>query len=239
MGVEYAAMIKLEQFLTGKLENLAQGDPDYRRIEKYLASVRKDIAKDKKSSSETIATPKREAFAPQEREALTKEGLVIVRLTGQSIADQKSQGRPFWYITDGGKRFLNVPSRTTEVAFNPNPSEFFIPRSNNSTLKQQLEMTQEHSYKLQRRLGIKTIEEIMGEAPDYTETAFSYLETSGERLFGVNYGYNYTRTQTPTVDSRVAGVGDFYAVDGLRVHGWYRGYGFSYVFAAPLVVPKS
>lgn len=127
----------------------------------------------------------------------------------------------------------------SEIAIDPRPEKFFLPKSNNSTLDQQLEMIAEHSRKLQRKLKTQTVEAIMGEAPDYTQLAFTRLDATGERLFGEKYGYNYARTKTPTVGSRVAFVGSFDADRGLYVFYWSRGRGRSRVFASPPVVPKS
>lgn len=180
------------------------------------------------------------SFSKEEEEALKREGLkAIYTLTGETIQTQKDAGRKFWYIapSDGG-RLLVLRSRFSQVAIDPRPDKFFLPKSNNISLDNQLEMIAEYSRKLQKRLGIQTIEAIMGEAPDYTQLAFAHLDATSERLFGEKYDYNFTRTKTPTVGSDVALVGDFNADYGLIVSGWHRGRGDDDVFASPLVVPK-
>lgn len=179
-------------------------------------------------------------FTQEEREVLAKEGLrAVYTLSGETIQMQKDAGRRFWYIasSDSGQ-LLSVQSMFSEVAFDPRPSKFFLPKSNNSTLDQQLEMIAEYSHNLQRKLGTQTVEAVIGEAPDYTQIAFAHLDVTRKRLFGSDYNYNYARTKTPTVGSSVAGVGYFDDVDGLDVDVWRRGHGLSLVWAVPLVVPS-
>lgn len=187
--------------------------------------------------SETPAEVKR--FDPESRKALTKEGHTIYQIGGQSIAILRDAGRPFWSTWHKDyPDFEALTSRYSEVAINPNPDKFFLPKSNNVTTDEQLEMIAEYSRKLQRRLKDQTFEAIMGQAPDYVELAFSHLDATGDRLFGEKYDYNYARTQTPTVGTNVAYVGYFHADGGLDVRHWRRDRRDSGVFASPLVVPK-
>lgn len=158
-------------------------------------------------------------FSKEEKEALKREGLsAVYPLTGETIAGQKEKGRKFWHITESGDNsVLAVRSLIGDVAIDPRPDTFFLPKSNNLTLNQQLELTAEYSYKLQRKLQTDAIEAILGQAPDYTALAFAHLDATDERLFGENYGFRYTRTQTPWGESRVARRGHFRAVYGLYV----------------------
>lgn len=198
-----------------------------------------------KGRGKDIALPVAEArvrrpLSSEEREALAKEGLTAVySLTGETIADQREKGRKFWYVAESDNNSLvAVRSLQGDVAVDPRSNKFFLPKSNNLTLDQQLEMVAEFSHKLQRRLKTDSVEAILGQAPDYTELAFLHLDATGERLFGEKYDYNYTRTVTPTVGSHVAVVGRFDADRGLVVYRWGRDDGDGLVFAVPLVVPK-
>ena len=210
-----------------------------------LASVLKAVKLDgfqdvPLTQAEVVGELKR--FSTEEKKALAKEGLkVIYPLTGESIDDQKRAGRKFAYIAPSDEnRLMVMRSRLSEVAIDPRPEKFFLPKSNNNaTLAQQLEMIAEYSYNLQRRLKTQTVEAIMGEAPDYTQLAFLHFDATGVRLFGKDYGFNYTRTVTPTVGTSVADVGGFFAGNGPNVDHWNRDRGSDYVFVAPLVVPKS
>lgn len=178
-------------------------------------------------------------FSKEALDFLKKKELLHYPFNAQSLKVQKLAGRPFWHIVDAGDNFLNLPSMQSEVAFNPFPDKFFLPKSNNLTLPQQQEMIAEYSYKLQREYGSKEIKAVMGDAPDYTLAAFLHLDaTQGkERLFGEKYGYQYARTKTPTGSSLVAVVGNFDADDGLDVDDWNADRGDDGVHAAPLVVP--
>lgn len=189
---------------------------------------------------QTEVSGKIKSFTDEEKKALAKEGLkVIYSLNGETIHDQKLAGRPFWYIAESESGSLQeVHAMFSEIAIDPRPEKFFLPKSNNSTLDQQLEMIAEHSHKLQRKLRTESVVAIMGEAPNYTQLAFAHLDATGVRLFGKDYGFNYARTITPTVGTRVARVGRFGADRGLRVDRWIRGGGHDRVFASPLVVPK-
>ena len=178
-------------------------------------------------------------FSEEALQFLKKKDLLHYPLNRQSLKAQKLAGRPFWYIVAAGEQFLTLPSMSSQVAINPSPDKFFLPKSNRLTLLQQQEMIDEYSYKLQQEFGSKEIKAVMGDAPDYSLIAFLHLDaTKGkERLFGQKYGYNYARTKTPTIGSRVAHVGHFDADHGLSVNNWHAGLGRAYVHAAPLVVP--
>ena len=180
------------------------------------------------------------SFTDEEKKALAKEGLkVIYPFNGETIHDQKLAGRPFWYIAESESGSLQeVHAMFSEIAFDPRPEKFFLPKSNNSTLDQQREMIAEHSHKLQRKLKTESVEAVMGEAPNYTQLAFAHLDATGVRLFGKDYGFNYARTITPTVGTNVARVGGFDADGGLCVSDAGRDDRDSGVFASPLVVPK-
>jgi hypothetical protein len=86
---------------------------------------------------------------------------------------------------------------------------------------------------------VKGITAILGSAPDYTELAFAHQDQRGQRLFGEDFNYDYTRTTTPTGGSGVAIVGRFDADDGLRVSIWPRDDRNGGLWAAPLVVPAA
>jgi len=123
----------------------------------------------------------------------------------------------------------------SEVAINP--ALFFLQDSSGKTLQEQEKMVKKFSEELAKKAKIKEVEAVIGEMPDYVELAFTHLDATGERLFGAKYGYNYTRTKTPTVESGVADVGNFHAEYGLRVFSWDRGHRHGSIFVAPLVVP--
>lgn len=158
-------------------------------------------------------------------------------LTGTTIADQEKDGNPFWYITSAANnRVRTVRSLVGDVAFDPRPDKFFIAESNLLTPAQQSDMVAGYSDRLQRLLQTTEIEAIVDEAPTYSETAFVHLAKTGERLFGVKYGFRYASTATRLVGSDVARVGYFDEDNGLRVDDWYRDTSRVVIWAAPFVV---
>lgn len=178
-----------------------------------------------------------ERFSPEARTVLENAGYSIYGLTGQSIKTLREAGRKFWSTWHKGHDFENLASRLSEVAIHPDPEQFYLPNSNKKTLSQQEELVGRFSEQLRTDKEIKGVEAIIGGVADYTELAFAHLDRTRERLFGEKYGYRYTRTNTPTVGSGVAIVGDFDARFGLYVSDWSRDDGDPRVWVSPLVVP--
>lgn len=191
------------------------------------AEVEKQAVKTPESPVET------KRFSVEQREALEKQGFVIYGLTEQSIKTLRNSGYKFWSTWHKDlPDFEALGSMQSEVAINPN--ELFLPKSNNKTLRQQEEMVEKFSQELGEK--IKGVKAIIGQAPDYVEFAFQHSDATGVYFFGGKYDYNYARTRTPTVGSRVARVGDF-DDGGLVVSSWNAGDGSRYTHVAPLVVP--
>lgn len=183
------------------------------------------------------------SFSKETKEALGKEGYVIHSLTGQSIKSLRDAGRKFWSTWHNKyPDFEALGSIPSEVAVNP--SNLFLPKSNNKTLAQQEEMVEKFSEEIGKKVqGVKAI---IGEAPDYVELAFAHLDATKDYLFGAKYNYNYARTKTPTNGSFVAYVGGlhagrgfFFQPVGLGVGYWSVDGGLGVIYAAPLVVPAS
>lgn len=175
------------------------------------------------------------AFTPEQSMALERKGYVIYPLTGQSIASLRDAGYSFWSTWHKGESFETLASLRTEVAINP--SRLYLPESNGKTLNEQLAMVTDLGKKIGGEVAGTTA--ILGSVADYAELAFAHLDQKGQRLFGRDFNYDYTRTTTPTSESNVAIVGFFNDVDGLLVLSLHRGDGLSNVWAAPLVVPAS
>lgn len=164
-------------------------------------------------------------FSDEARETLISEGYKIY-----------PPGNKFWSAWhQDHPDFEAKQSRLSEVAIHP--EQLFLPNSNNKTLEQQLKLVEKFSKQLCGRERLSGVRVVVGEAPDYAEVAFAHLKATGQYLFGQNYGYRYTRTQTPTVGSSVAIVGDFDAQNGLSVHVWNCDDGGVNVWVVPLVVP--
>ena len=232
MGLEFA-----KRYLEGT------GDPVDKARAAVIAAVLNDRGVDVPLPNG--ATPERplevSRFNDVDREALLKAGALIYELTGETIEDQQGAGRKFWYVTDGGDKLLEKPSRRGEIAIFPDPNEFFIPESGGKSLADQEKLASRDTKALQKRLNTKGLKVIIPEeASTLTEITFKHLEETGEWLFGERYGYNYGRTKNSTnkSGSSVAVVGSAFLDNGLFVNDWDRGDGFDSVRVVRLVVPS-
>jgi hypothetical protein len=178
-------------------------------------------------------------FSDESRKALEDRGFVIYGLQGESIISLRDSGRKFQ--SDWHRSYHEFEARTSklsQVAINPNPDKFFIHGSNNKRLNTQEEMIAKFSKELTSGSNrVNGVRAIMGGAADYVELTFRHFDTTQSDLFGPDYNYKYTRTDTPTNGSNVAIVGHFSVDYGLRLDVWLRDRGNANVLAVPLVVP--
>jgi len=171
-------------------------------------------------------------FTSETKKALEREGYVVHELTGQSIASLKDQGRGFRSTWHRYPDFEALASRLSEVAINP--EELFLQRSGNKTLSEQQRLIAAHSAMLSLRYP--GTEAILGEAPDYIEIAFKHLDATKQYLFGKDFGFNFTRTNT-RVEGGVASLGLFDPGGGWHVGSWGADVRSGGLRVAPLVVP--
>lgn len=181
------------------------------------------------------ALPEIRRFTPEARQGLEEAGFAIYSLTGKSIKTLKDRGKPFWSTWHKDNLgFEAMVSRFSEVAINP--GQLFLPESNEKTLIEQKKMVNEFS----EGLEIKGTKAIIGVMPDYTELTFAHLDATDGYLFGEEFRYRYTRTQTPIDDSNVvAKIGFFHADCGLVIGKSLPDRGETDLFIAPLIVPSS
>lgn len=174
-------------------------------------------------------------FSREQRKKLERKGYIVYSLTGQTIASLRDTGHQFWSTWHIGEPIEQYKSMLTEVAIKP--KNLFLPNSTSKTLDEQI-ATVEHFGK---KIGdeVKSVTAILGSVPDYAELAFLHLAITGKRLFGSDYGYDYTRTTTPTDGPFVAVVGAFNADYGLRIYDRDGDSRFDYIWASPLVVPTT
>ena len=179
-------------------------------------------------------------FSEEAREALRDKGFVIYELNGESIEDQVKAGRQFW--SDNHFGFDSLPSRSSEVAINPN--QLFLPHAKQGELAYQEKLLEVFNDQASNRIA--GVEAVVGSAPDYTSLAFAHLDATTKKgepdyLFGENYGCLFTRTSTPNKydDRLLVHVGNFTPqYGGLRVvDDWYKKHGYQGISLAPLFVP--
>lgn len=170
-------------------------------------------------------------FSPEQRKIIEERGLIIHELRGKSIADLRKAGNRFhsnWHR--GFDSFESIASHNSEVAI---LSKLFLPGSSEKSFAEQQEMVA----KFGQELGIEGVEAKIGEVADYAELAFTHLAETEEYLFGQDFGFEYTRTKTPTYRGRVALVGSFSARSGLFIKDWSQTDQRPRVHVVPLIVP--
>lgn len=225
------------------------GSPEVVKLDQFLDYGR-NLAR--KTSVEVRGTEQlvlKARIPDREKAVLEDFGASFYTLTGETIEGQKrarrAQGLPtFWNNVDTGdrERMLAVPSPKIEVAYFPNPENFFVPGTLGKDTDTQETMVAADA----KRYGLEGITQIIpDQASVFTELTFQYLASHpGVWLFGQKYaeaqGKNwvYGRTKNPTnsSSSRVAVVGDARPDRGLRVLGWRRGHGGDGVGSPRLVV---
>lgn len=171
-------------------------------------------------------------FTTEQRRALESSGYIVHLLIGHTIAELRSAGNIFWSKWHQGHEIEQVASMSTEVAINP--GVLFLPRSNNKTLDEQLALVERHAEEISRRIPGLTA--VLGNVADYAELAFDHLST-GVRLFGSKYHYDYTRT-TLVGELHTARVGAFRG-DGLEVDICFQNEIGDNILASPLIVPAA
>jgi len=170
-------------------------------------------------------------FTQEQKDALKKEGYVFYELTGQSIKTLREAGNSFWSTWHEDYPYFEVlKSMKSEVAINP--KQLFLPGSNCKKFLGKEVLVENFSKNISAK--IPGVEAIIGKAPDYIELAF--LSPTKHCLFGKEYGYGYTITQTQ-VGSGVACVGGMDSSIGIDVIRWNSDNRSSGLYVAPLVVP--
>ncbi len=214
---------------------------------KYLA----DVESEKQPTAPIEVKPIPQEYRPftdEETKKLIKDGAVIFSLIGETIEHQRTTGRLFRYIADGGDRLLKLPSIKTQVAIYPDPRRFFIPNSGNKDLPTQEKLTEKDGQELRKRLGLKDdgVDVIIpDQASTLTELIFQHLDKTTKKgnpvwLFGEDYGYLYGRTKNPVNESgsHVAYVGDAYPDYGVSVNDWNADDGHDRLRVVRLIVAK-
>lgn len=187
-------------------------------------------------------------FLRKDEMSLRKKDFQIFTLTGQSIKSIRSTYdydpgdllRVDSYIVD--RNLIEDLSQFSEVAIDP--SQLYLPDSNNLSLAEQKKIILKHSKTLQTNLQTNDVEAVMLEAPDYIDLFYSVPKEVREMLFGKLNEYRSARTPTkvrlidtlPESYTEVASVGQ-YNGEGLHVSHTTADKGYPHLFAFPVIVP--
>lgn len=179
-------------------------------------------------------------FAPSVLRDLERNHAVVYEPFDTSIAKLLTEGRRFWFIPSQQEEFLNLTSRPTQVAIFPDRRQFYVPGSNDLSLPRQIEalrVDMEEVIKNNNRMGIGGVEGIIGDVATHCGLVFKHLDTTGVRLHGRDYGFRYGRTDTPTVETRVAAVGNFSELSGLYIFHWPVNRDLQSIWVVRLLLP--
>lgn len=142
------------------------------------------------------------------KEELKSRGMMVLDISGRSIAALRESGHPI-YRAEDGRRFpkfeSSVPPRM-EVAVSP---QLFLNGSKNKNLWEQKEMVMKAS----DELGIQGGKLIIAQAKTYIDLNYTYYEATGNPLF--DFSDIHTSTKTLSADpwySELSDVQDRYGV---------------------------
>lgn len=174
-------------------------------------------------------------FSKEQKNGLARLGYeYFYTLYPLTLEDLRVSGHKFFSTWSKDDAFENVTSMNTEVALNP--SALFLAKSNHKEYEEQLAMIANFSKALGREVpGTKAV---MGDPSDYLSLAFAHVKAMGDRLFGSDYYYNYTRTAS-TSGSVGAVVGSFRDDElGMRLTTMPLEVPDADLFVTPLIVPQ-
>lgn len=142
-------------------------------------------------------------------EHMKHDGYAVYETTGRTPASLKSDGMRYWFLN---AKLANITAPRTLLAFKKAPSELFLPGSHNIAHDEQVKLLVEEQEKVDKKYPGTGLVVKEGKLPEWTEVALKHFKTTGARIFGDDYGYNYTWTDT--YESEESGA------DRARFGGW-------------------
>lgn len=126
-------------------------------------------------------------------ERMKNDGYAVYETTGRTPASLKSDGMHYWFLND---KLADIVASPALLAFKKDPSEFFLPGSQNIVHDEQVKLLLEEQRKVDKKYPNVGLIVREGKLPEWTELALKHFKTTGIRIFGRDYGYNYTWTDT-------------------------------------------
>lgn len=170
---------------------------------------------------------------------------VVLNPFNVSLARLVADKRPIWQISNGGNPdFMNLVSRSTQIAIFPYDGNLYVPGSDNLSLDQQRELLAvDEAEVIRKQMGIGGLRLIIGDIAIHAGLILAYFDItldskdySGRLLHGRSYANGFAITDTPTQYSNVAVV-SFHGFMGLHVDDCDARYGRPNVLAVRLGVP--
>lgn len=157
-------------------------------------------------------------------EHMRSDGYAVYETTGRTPASLKSDGMRYWFLND---KLANITAPPALLAFKKAPSEFFLPGSFNIVHDEQVKLLPEEQAKVDKKYPGADLKVREGKLSEWTELALKHLKATEVRIFGRDYGYDYTWTDTYKNEKSGAGranFGDWSGTDGASAGLWNPAY---------------
>lgn len=172
-------------------------------------------------------------------ERMRHGGYAIYETTGKTPVAVKSEGMKFWYLNPRLEDLTAVPAL---LAFRKAPSEFFLPGGHNIPHDEQVKLIPGEQAKVDAKYPGAGLVVREGKLSEWIELAWEHFRATDVRIFGRDYGYKSTWTDTyesKQPGARRASVGRWLEADGADAFLWGPGRVFPLLGLALLVeIPR-
>lgn len=126
-------------------------------------------------------------------ERMKKGGYAVYETTGQTPAGVRNKGMKFWYLDPKLEDLSAVPAL---IAFRKAPSKIFLPRSRNILHDEQVKLLPAEQARVDGAYPGAGLVVREGKLPEWIELAWKHFTETNVRIFGCDYNYNSTWTDT-------------------------------------------
>lgn len=160
-------MMRVERYLLEQAQDPSLGKPERKAIQGLLSQAQEW----------NKANMVREFSSGTLKDIERNHGVVFDPLEA-SLAKLVAVKRPLWYITNrDNPGFMNLVARSTQIAIFPNPTDFYIPKSNNLSLDRQRELLAvDEAEVINKKMGIGGLRLIMGDVATHTGFVFAHFD---------------------------------------------------------------
>lgn len=201
-------------------EDIALANALSARIEKFG-----DIAESRKSTlrnREAILSPL-SAETQKLIEHMRSDGYAVYETTGLTPASLQADGMRYGFLNE---KLADITAPSALLAFKKSPSELFLPGSQNILHDEQVKLLPQEQVKIDKKYSGAGLIVREGKLPEWTEVALQHFKATGVRIFGRDYGHNYTWTDTYESEKQGAyraHFGDWRESDGADARLWRPG----------------
>lgn len=139
-------------------------------------------------------------------EHMRSDGYAVYETAGRTPKSLKSNGMRYWFLDE---ELADVTAPPALLAFKKDPSEFFLPGSQNIVHDEQVKLLPQEQAKVDKKYPGAGFIVREGKLPEWTELALKHFKATGVRILGRDYGYNYTWTDTYESEKSGADRADF------------------------------